>query len=177
MGVRYGPTHDAPWARAPVQRHAAGPAACLARSRSLRRAEEATGFKKGLLDAARHVATQVNQLKLAGREPQLPLLVQYELARKVVLSKLKFAIGLSNARICVSGAAPIGQEVLEFFASLDIIVYEVHGQSEGSGPTSKVHGAAAPVHDRRRRANADAQDQAQKRQRDLGARNRCDVRR
>ena len=33
-------------------------------------------------------------------------------------------------------AAPIAQEVLEFFASLDIIVLEVYGQSEDTGPTS-----------------------------------------
>jgi len=36
----------------------------------------------------------------------------------------------------VGGAAPIGREVLEFFASLDIIVQEVYGQSEDTGPTS-----------------------------------------
>ena len=43
---------------------------------------------------------------------------------------------MARARICVSGAAPIAQEVLEFFASLDIIVLEVYGQSEDTGPTS-----------------------------------------
>jgi long-chain acyl-CoA synthetase len=36
----------------------------------------------------------------------------------------------------VSGAAPIAREVLEFFASLDVLVYEVYGQSEDTGPTS-----------------------------------------
>ncbi len=96
----------------------------------------ATGAKKALLIWARQVATEVNGLKMAGKEPELPLLVQYELARRLVFSKLKQAIGLSNARMCVSGAAPIGKEVLEFFASLDIIIYEVYGQSEDTGPTS-----------------------------------------
>jgi long-chain acyl-CoA synthetase len=60
----------------------------------------------------------------------------YALATKLIFSKLKPAIGLGNARICVSGAAPIAQEVLEFFAALDVIVLEVYGQSEGSGPTT-----------------------------------------
>jgi long-chain acyl-CoA synthetase len=36
----------------------------------------------------------------------------------------------------VSGAAPIAREVLEFFAALDVVVLEVYGQSEDTGPTS-----------------------------------------
>jgi long-chain acyl-CoA synthetase len=78
----------------------------------------------------------VNHLKNEGREPPFELAVQYELAKKLVFSKLKAAIGLSNARICVSGAAPISKEVIEFFASLDITILEVYGQSEDTGPTS-----------------------------------------
>ncbi len=94
------------------------------------------GVKKALVAWARKVATEVNELRMAGKEPELPLLVQYELARRLVFNKLKLALGLSNARMCVSGAAPIGKEVLEFFASLDLIIYEVYGQSEDTGPTS-----------------------------------------
>ncbi len=97
---------------------------------------DAKGAKKKLVDWARKVANEVNALKMAGKEPELPLLLQYELAKKLVFSKLKLALGLANARMCVSGAAPIGKEVLEFFASLDLIVYEVYGQSEDTGPTS-----------------------------------------
>jgi long-chain acyl-CoA synthetase len=49
---------------------------------------------------------------------------------------VKGAVGLGRARFCVTGAAPIAPSVLEFFASLDLIVYEVYGQSEDTGPTS-----------------------------------------
>jgi long-chain acyl-CoA synthetase len=62
--------------------------------------------------------------------------VQYQLADKLLLSKLKPALGLGRARICVSGAAPISRDVIEFFASLDIVIHEVYGQSEDTGPTS-----------------------------------------
>jgi long-chain acyl-CoA synthetase len=62
--------------------------------------------------------------------------LQYKLANALIFSKLKPAIGMARARVCVSGAAPIAQEVLEFFASLDIVVLEVYGQSEDTGPTS-----------------------------------------
>ena len=54
----------------------------------------------------------------------------------MIYSKLKPAIGLGRARVCVSGAAPISPEVLEFFGSIDIRICEVYGQSEGSGPTT-----------------------------------------
>lgn len=61
---------------------------------------------------------------------------RYALANRVVFSKLKLALGLDRARICVSGAAPISREILEFFASLDLVVLEVYGQSEDCGPTT-----------------------------------------
>jgi long-chain acyl-CoA synthetase len=71
-----------------------------------------------------------------GGRPGLGLSLRYAIAQKLVYSKLKPAIGLGNAKFCVSGAAPIAKEILEFFAGLDIIVREVYGQSEGTGPTS-----------------------------------------
>jgi long-chain acyl-CoA synthetase len=54
--------------------------------------------------------------------------LRYRLADKLIFSKLKPAIGMGNARVCVSGAAPIAREVLEFFACLDLVVLEVYGQ-------------------------------------------------
>jgi len=64
------------------------------------------------------------------------LAAEYALAKRLVFDKLKPAIGLGRARFCVSGAAPIAKEVLEFFAGLDILVLEVYGQSEDTGPTT-----------------------------------------
>ena len=61
---------------------------------------------------------------------------KYTLANKLLFSKVKAALGLSNLKIGVTGAAPINAEILKLFASLDIMVVEVYGQSEGSGPTS-----------------------------------------
>ncbi len=97
---------------------------------------EVRGPKRALLDWSRRVATRVNALRNEGKEPNIELTLQYELAKKLVLSKLKTAIGLGRARLCVSGAAPIAPEVLEFFASIDIVIHEVYGQSEDTGPTS-----------------------------------------
>ncbi|MFW6067839.1 MAG: AMP-dependent synthetase/ligase [Myxococcota bacterium] len=98
--------------------------------------QQATGVKKALVDWARGVATRATAVRARGGKPSGMLAVQYELAGRLVFSKLKEAIGLARARVCVSGAAPIAPEVLEFFASLDVVVLEVYGQSEDCGPTS-----------------------------------------
>ena len=96
----------------------------------------ATGAKKLLVEWARRVGTRVNTLRCKGHEPRGVLAAEYALANRLVFSRLKPALGLGRARICVSGAAPIAKEVLEFFASLDVRVLEVYGQSEDCGPTS-----------------------------------------
>jgi acyl-CoA synthetase (AMP-forming)/AMP-acid ligase II len=46
------------------------------------------------------------------------------------------ALGFDQARILLSGAAPIAVENLQFFTSLDLLIGEVYGQSEDSGPTA-----------------------------------------
>ena len=98
---------------------------------------QATGLKKRLVEWAMGVGEAVNRGRMSGQgDPSGLLALQYALATKLIFSKLKPAIGLGKARFCVSGAAPIAKEVLEFFARLDIVVLEVYGQSEDTGPTS-----------------------------------------
>jgi len=92
--------------------------------------KDATGVKAKLVTWAMKVGWEANKTPNAHKG------LAYRLANKLIFSKLKPAIGMGNARVCVSGAAPIAREVLEFFASLDIVVLEVYGQSEDSGPTS-----------------------------------------
>jgi len=93
---------------------------------------EASPLRRKLVDWARRQGAAAAKLRARGREPSG---LQWSLAQKL-FAKLKPALGLGNVRVCVSGAAPIAKQVLEFFASLDIIVLEVYGQSEDSGPTS-----------------------------------------
>ncbi len=92
--------------------------------------KNATGVKAKLVQWAMKVGWEAN------RTPDGHKGLQYKLADKLIFSKLKPAIGMGNARVCVSGAAPIAREVLEFFARLDLVVLEVYGQSEDTGPTS-----------------------------------------
>jgi long-subunit acyl-CoA synthetase (AMP-forming) len=55
-------------------------------------------------------------------------------AHALVLSKVKAALGLDRAKMCITSAAPISVQVLNYFASLDIPVLELFGQSESTGP-------------------------------------------
>lgn len=97
---------------------------------------QATGGKKMLVDWAMGVARQVHAERNRGAEPGTWLALQHRVATKLLFDKLKPALGLGRARFCVTGAAPISKEILEFFTGLDITVHEVYGQSEGSGPSS-----------------------------------------
>lgn len=58
----------------------------------------------------------------------------YGLARRLVYTKVKKALGLDECRAAFTAAAPITRETLEFFMSLGISVYEVYGMSESAGP-------------------------------------------
>jgi long-chain-fatty-acid--CoA ligase ACSBG len=58
----------------------------------------------------------------------------YGCANSIILSKIKQALGLDNTKACFTAAAPIAPETLWYFASLDIPIYEVFGQSECTGP-------------------------------------------
>ena len=95
-----------------------------------------TGVKARLMAWTRDVCRRVVELRNRGKEPGGALALQYRLADKLVLSKLKPALGLGRARMCVTGAAPLAKDVIEFFASLDITLHEIYGQSEDCGPTS-----------------------------------------
>ena len=97
---------------------------------------EATGVRKMIADWAFNVGKQVSKAKCEGRPVGGLLGLQYSLANSLVYSKAKPKMGLGRARICVTGAAPISREILEFFSGLDLVIQEVYGQSEDCGPTS-----------------------------------------
>ncbi len=58
------------------------------------------------------------------------------LASRLVHQKVQKALGLDQARLMISAAAPIAPENLQFFTGLDLLIREVYGQSEDCGPTS-----------------------------------------
>ena len=59
-----------------------------------------------------------------------PLL--HPLAEKLVFDKVRQRIGLDEALICATGAAPMAQDTADFFLSLGIPVLNFYGLSETS---------------------------------------------
>jgi long-subunit acyl-CoA synthetase (AMP-forming) len=68
------------------------------------------------------------------RGEKRPLL--FGLAKKIVFDKVRQRLGLDRARLCVTSAAPISRDTLEFFLALGIPVLEVYGMSECTGPAT-----------------------------------------
>ena len=100
------------------------------------KASTTTGLKKKIGAWAKRVGAEVNDVRNAGSEPGGMLGLKYKIANKLVFSKVKPLVGMSRAKYCVSGAAPISADIISYFAGLDIVIREVYGQSEDTGPTS-----------------------------------------
>jgi len=60
----------------------------------------------------------------------------YARADKLVLSKVKTALGLEQCKFGLTGAAPISKDTLEYFGSLGIQINELYGMSECTGATT-----------------------------------------
>ena len=91
----------------------------------------ATGLKAKLVMWARRV-----ELESAKRSMETGKVVdtfQRRLANKLVISKIKNAIGLDELIAAGSGAAPAALSTLEFFASIGILIHEGFGMTETTG--------------------------------------------
>jgi long-chain acyl-CoA synthetase len=96
-------------------------------------ANEATGIKQRLALWAIDTGIQAARLTLAGRSVPPSLAFRRNIADRLVLAKLRHALGLDQVRWAVIGAAPSPIETIEFVWGLGIPVYEVWGMSEGVG--------------------------------------------
>lgn len=96
----------------------------------------ATGFKVHMARRALGVGRAWHERDLAGQPVGPWLSLQKGLARRLIYRKVHEALGFQHARILSSGAAPIAPESLSFFTGLDLVVRELYGQSEVSGPST-----------------------------------------
>ncbi|KAI9918870.1 hypothetical protein PsorP6_011730 [Peronosclerospora sorghi] len=95
-------------------------------------AAKTTGIKKRLATWAKEKGTQKMLLAQYGNSGGAPC--GFGIANAIVLSRVKEALGLDQCIANFSGAAPISREIVEYFGSLDLPVYEFFGQSEATGP-------------------------------------------
>ena len=96
----------------------------------------ATGFKAHMARWALGVGQAWHERDLAGQPVGPWLSMQKTLAKRLIYRKVHEALGFQHARILSSGAAPIAPESLRFFTGLDLVVRELYGQSEVSGPST-----------------------------------------
>lgn len=78
------------------------------------------------------------KVKLQQKQQSPPMM--FSVANALILSKIKAALGLDQTVSFYFGAAPLRQSSVEYFASLDIPIYNVYGMSETSGATT-IHSA------------------------------------
>jgi long-chain acyl-CoA synthetase len=97
--------------------------------------ERAGGAKRAVGRWAIEVGARVSRLRRAG-EPVPPLLaLQQRLADRLVFAKVRARLG-GRLRVCISGAAPLSSEVMEFFHGLGLPVIEGYGLTETASSTT-----------------------------------------
>ena len=99
------------------------------------KATAAEGAKKKILDWSIATGRRYREAERAGRNPGFLLERQYAVADKLALSKIRALFG-GNVRLCVTGAAPISQEILEFFWAAGVLILEGYGMTETSTAAS-----------------------------------------
>jgi long-chain acyl-CoA synthetase len=102
--------------------------------------EQADGKIKGkVFNSAIEVGREVRTKERLGESIGPALKVEYELADRRVLSKVRDLFG-GNLEYALTGAAPVAKEMLEFFDACGVLILEGYGSTE----TSAVVSANAP---------------------------------
>ncbi len=86
------------------------------------------GVKRKLYDWAMRVGREHQPEVLAGKTPAA---LSWRLADKIFFSKVRAALG-GRVELFASGGAPLSREVLDWYASLGISIYEGYGLTEAS---------------------------------------------
>ena len=95
-------------------------------------AAKAGSFKKKIATWAKDVGLRSTLSQLKGQNVPWG----YCLANYLVFHKVKEALGLDRAKVCVVSSAPVARSTLEFFFSLNLPVFNVYGMTETAAPTT-----------------------------------------
>jgi len=102
---------------------------------TLSQIERSNGAKRAIGRWALGVGSRTSRLRRAGRPVPMALQMQERIADRLVFSKVRERLG-GRLRLGISGAAPLGIDVLEFFHSLGMLVIEGYGLTETSSSLS-----------------------------------------
>lgn len=90
----------------------------------------ASGTRKALFGWAMGVGKAAIPYRLDDRPLPMLLGLQYALADRLVLSKLRARLGFDRLAFALTGSAPLGADVHEFFFSIGVTLLEGYGLTE-----------------------------------------------
>ncbi|MFZ9595408.1 MAG: AMP-dependent synthetase/ligase [Bdellovibrionia bacterium] len=99
----------------------------------MKKMEERTGAKKELALWALATGSRVSEIRYSGKKVPLLDQLQLKLADRLVLSKIRAALGLSRTFVAASGAAVLRADVCRWFRSIGVEIMEDYGQTETAG--------------------------------------------
>jgi len=94
---------------------------------------DATGLQKLAYKLAIEAGASIADTKLEGNTPSGMQKARFWLADQLVLKNIKRFLGLDRAHYLGSGAAPISPDLIKWYLSLGLEMYEVYGQTENVG--------------------------------------------
>jgi long-chain acyl-CoA synthetase len=104
-----------------------------ARSAILEKVAEGSAVKRSLFNWALKVGEKARIARNSNRD--LPFITQkkWDLANKIVFSKIKTKMGLGRTHFIGSAAAPLPATVSRFFGAMGMDIFEMFGQTECTG--------------------------------------------
>ncbi|MDA8135363.1 MAG: AMP-binding protein [Desulfobacteraceae bacterium] len=97
---------------------------------------DATWLKRMVFNRALKIGERRADLLMDLKPVPVSLKILNFLAWFLVFRKLKERLGFDRIRVAYSGAAPISKEVLRFFQSISMDLFEGYGQTEATGVTT-----------------------------------------
>jgi len=104
-------------------------------ARVLGKVEEDGGLKKAVFNWALKVGREVSRQCQRGEARRGVLALKFALAEKLVFRKVRERMG-GRLRFCISGGAPLSQEIAEFLHALGVLILEGYGMTEDSTVTA-----------------------------------------
>src|SRR6266536_1284761 len=99
-------------------------------------AAEPSERRRRLALSAIEVGRRAVRLEQAGRPVPLGLRLRRALFDRLVCSKIRARIGLDQCHVTFSGAAPLADDVMEFFLALGVPLREGYGLTESTAPAT-----------------------------------------
>jgi long-chain acyl-CoA synthetase len=97
----------------------------------MEKGHRATGLKRSIFDWALRTARQATPWRAYGRPGPLSVKLAWMLADRLVYSHVRVGLG-GRIRSFASGGAPLARELVEFFWTIGVVIYQGYGLTETS---------------------------------------------